>query len=126
MTMPKLHHVEEELVIKMKTYTACVEPEGLNPRIETLVNELIGRVADKWTMLVLEVLAENGELRFTRLSKLIEGISQKMLAQILRHMERAGLLTRTVHPGYGHGRTAPPPEWRNGSRSRLGLSRRAG
>lgn len=43
------------------------------------MNELIGRVADKWTMLVLEVLAEKGELRFTRLSELVTGISQKML-----------------------------------------------
>jgi hypothetical protein len=43
------------------------------------VNDLIGQVADKWTMLILEVLAEKGELRFTRLSELIEGVSQKML-----------------------------------------------
>jgi len=43
-------------------------------------------VADKWTMLVLEVLPEKGELRFTRLSELVEGISQKMLTQTLRQM----------------------------------------
>jgi DNA-binding HxlR family transcriptional regulator len=49
-------------------------------------------------MLVLEVLAEKGELRFTRLSELVEGISQKMLTQTLRQMERDGLITRTVHP----------------------------
>jgi DNA-binding HxlR family transcriptional regulator len=55
-------------------------------------------VADKWTMLVLEVLAEKGVLRFTRLSELVEGISQKMLTQTLRQMERDGLITRTVHP----------------------------
>jgi|SRR5450830_1084375 len=69
----------------------------IDPLIEALVNELIGRVADKWTMLILEVLAEKGELRFTRLSELVEGISQKMLTQTLRQMERDGLLTRTVH-----------------------------
>jgi DNA-binding HxlR family transcriptional regulator len=66
--------------------------------VESLVNELIGRVADKWTMLVLEVLAEKGELRFTRLSESVAGISQKMLTQTLRQMEREGLITRTVHP----------------------------
>ena len=44
------------------------------------------------------MLAENGELRFTRLSEFVEGISQKMLTQTLRHMERDGLITRTVHP----------------------------
>ena len=62
------------------------------------LGDLIGQVADKWTMLILEVLAEKGKLRFTRLSELVEGISQKMLTQTLRHMERDGLLTRTVHP----------------------------
>ena len=69
-----------------------------NPQLDSLVNELIGRVADKWTMLILEVLAENGELRFTRISERVEGISQKMLTQTLRQMERDGLLTRTIYP----------------------------
>jgi DNA-binding HxlR family transcriptional regulator len=81
-----------------EAYTSGTPPEVVDPRVEALVNELIGRVADKWTMLILEVLAEKGELRFTRLSELVEGISQKMLTQTLRHMERDGLLTRTVHP----------------------------
>jgi len=45
-----------------------------------LVDDLIGQVADKWTMLILEVLAEKGELRFTRLRELVEGISQKKSA----------------------------------------------
>ena len=44
-----------------------------DPRVEALVNEVIGRVADKWTMLVLEVLAEHGELRFTRIGELAGG-----------------------------------------------------
>ena len=69
-----------------------------DPRVEALVNEVIGRVADKWTMLVLEVLAEHGELRFTRVGELVGGISQKMLTQTLRAMERDGLVIRTVHP----------------------------
>jgi DNA-binding HxlR family transcriptional regulator len=71
---------------------------SMDPRIEALVEELIGRVADKWTMIVLETLQEHGELRFTRLSNLVPGISQKMLTQTLRGMERDGFLTRTVHP----------------------------
>jgi len=69
-----------------------------DPRVEALVNEIIGRVADKWTMLVLEVLAEHGETRFTRVGELVGGISQKMLTQTLRAMERDGLVIRTVHP----------------------------
>lgn len=68
-----------------------------DPRVEALVKELIGRVADKWTMLILEVLAERVELRFSRLGELVTGISQKMLTQTLRQMERDGLLTRKVH-----------------------------
>ena len=70
----------------------------LDPRVEALVNEVIGRVADKWTMIVLEVLEEHGELRFTRIGELAGGISQKMLTQTLRQMERDGLVIRTVHP----------------------------
>jgi len=73
-------------------------PAEDDPRVEALVNELIGRVADKWTMLILEVLDENGELRFTRIGALVPGISQKMLTQTLRQMERDGLVIRTVHP----------------------------
>jgi DNA-binding HxlR family transcriptional regulator len=72
--------------------------EVADPRVEALVNEVIGRVADKWTMLILEVLAEHGETRFTRVGELVGGISQKMLTQTLRQMERDGLVTRTVHP----------------------------
>ncbi len=85
-------------VMKRKTNLACDPSGDVNPRVELLVNELIGRVADKWTMLILEILAEKGELRFTRLSELVVGISQKMLTQTLRLMERDGLLIRTVHP----------------------------
>lgn len=70
----------------------------VDPRVETLVNELIGRVADKWTLLVLEELEDHGTCRFTRLSQLVPGISQKMLTQTLRAMERDGLVLRTVHP----------------------------
>lgn len=73
-------------------------PTECDPRVEALVNELIGRVADKWTMIILEVLGEQGELRFTQLSRAVPGISQKMLTQTLRQMERDGMVTRTVHP----------------------------
>ena len=85
-------------VAKAKAYAASTPPEDLDPRIEALVNELIGRVADRWTMQILEVLAEKSPLRFTRLGELVDGISQKMLTQTLRQMERDGLLTRTIYP----------------------------
>lgn len=76
----------------------CPDGTSADPQLEALVTELIGRVADKWTMIVLEVLGENGELRFTELARLIPGISQKMLTQTLRQMERDGFVHRTIHP----------------------------
>ncbi len=88
----------DDQIASAKAIAASVPPSIVDKRVETLVNNLIGCVADKWTMLVLEALAEKGELRFTRLSEMVEGISQKMLTQTLRHMEREGLITRTVHP----------------------------
>jgi DNA-binding HxlR family transcriptional regulator len=70
----------------------------MDPRVEALVTDVIGRVADKWTMLILETLTEQGALRFTQIGKAVPGISQKMLTQTLRQMERDGLVTRTIHP----------------------------
>jgi len=72
--------------------------EELDPVVGALVDEVIGRVADKWTMLVLEVLETQGKLRFTRIAEAVPGISQKMLTQTLRQMERDGLVTRTIYP----------------------------
>lgn len=72
--------------------------KDVDPRLNALVMDLIGRVADKWTMTILEVLIEGGEMRFSRISDQVPGISQKMLTQTLRQMERDGLLVRTVHP----------------------------
>ena len=69
-----------------------------DPRVEALVNEIIGRVADKWTMIVIDVPAEHGELRFTGIARRVPGISQRMLTRTLRQMEREGLVQRTVHP----------------------------
>jgi DNA-binding HxlR family transcriptional regulator len=73
-------------------------PAEVDPEVEALVREIIGRVADKWTMLVLEVLEEHGEQRFTRLGELVGNVSQKMLTKTIRQMERDGLVIRTVHP----------------------------
>ncbi len=74
------------------------EREQGDPELERLVREIIGRVADKWTMLALETLEEHGRLRFTRLGELIGGVSQKMLTKTLRQMEADGLVVRTVYP----------------------------
>jgi DNA-binding HxlR family transcriptional regulator len=81
-----------------KTKKKLAPPLVTDPKVEALVREIIERVADKWTMLVLEVLEEHGVVRFTRLGELVGGVSQKMLTKTVRQMERDGLVTRTVHP----------------------------
>ena len=96
--MNRLPQFTDAEIAAARRYAATVPPPDIDPRVEALVNDLIGRVADKWTMLILEVLSEHGIVRFTQLSRLVQGISQKMLTQTLRHMERDGLVTRTIHP----------------------------
>ncbi|ARQ00488.1 winged helix-turn-helix transcriptional regulator [Pseudorhodoplanes sinuspersici] len=56
---------------------------------------ILDRIADKWTVLVLGFL-EQEPVRFNELRRKINGISQKMLAQTLRQLERDGLVTRTA------------------------------
>jgi DNA-binding HxlR family transcriptional regulator len=58
---------------------------------------MLNRIADKWTVLVLGLL-ENEAKRFSTLQREIGGISQKMLTQTLRGLERDGLVARTVYP----------------------------
>lgn len=66
---------------------------------QALVRQMLERVADKWTLLVIDELDEaGGELRFSQLRDRIGGVSQKMLTQTLRQLERDGLVTRRVHP----------------------------
>ncbi|MNS08283.1 putative HTH-type transcriptional regulator YtcD [compost metagenome] len=67
------------------------------PEVDALVREIIARVADKWTMLILETLEEHGTLRFSQLGKHLGDISQKMLTKTLRQMECDGLVARTVY-----------------------------
>lgn len=70
----------------------------MDPAIEKLVQEIIGQVADKWTILILEALEEHGTVRFTGIARLVPGISQKMLTKTLRQMEYDGLVDRVIHP----------------------------
>lgn len=63
--------------------------------------QVLDHIAGKWTILVVDALLE-GTLRYTDLSRRIEGVSQKMLTQTLRNLEADGFITRTVYP------TIPP------------------
>lgn len=57
---------------------------------------LLNRVADKWTTLIIGLL-ENNPKRFGELRREVGGISQKMLTQTLRELERNGIVQRTVY-----------------------------
>jgi DNA-binding HxlR family transcriptional regulator len=65
------------------------------------VSELLSRVGDKWTVLLVNSLVERPR-RFNELKREIGGISQQMLTRTLRTLERDGMVARTVHP------TVPP------------------
>ena len=57
---------------------------------------VLDRVADRWAVLVVGALAD-GPLRYSALAHRVDGVSQKMLTQTLRGLERDGLVARTVH-----------------------------
>ena len=61
------------------------------------VRDLLDRLADKWSLLVVELLGDSPR-RFSDLRRHIDGISQRMLTLTLRQLERDGLVLRTVYP----------------------------
>ena len=67
----------------------------------TRINEVLSRVGDRWSVLVVISLSQYGTLRFNELKRHL-GISQRMLSLTLRGLERDGLVTRAYHP------TIPP------------------
>ena len=70
-------------------------------RADSLAREIFSDVANKWALLIINVLDER-TLRFTELRNEVDGISHKMLTQNLRMLERNGLVDRHVYP------TVPP------------------
>lgn len=62
------------------------------------VRNVIDRIGDKWSTLVLLVLEEGEVMRFSEIHKTIETISQKMLTVTLKSLEADGLIGRTVYP----------------------------
>jgi DNA-binding HxlR family transcriptional regulator len=77
------------------------EAEGHRPTECVVVREILDRVGDKWSVLVISLLGERTH-RFNELKRAIEGISQRMLTLTLRQLERDGVVLRVVHP------TVPP------------------
>ncbi|RGA02884.1 transcriptional regulator [Microbispora triticiradicis] len=86
----------------MPTRTAAQRREEARRRYDAYVatcpsRQLLDALSDKWVSLVLTALAR-GSLRYSELARTIAGVSQKMLTQTLRTMERDGLVSRTVTP----------------------------
>ncbi|WP_371602687.1 helix-turn-helix transcriptional regulator [Streptomyces sp. NBC_01220] len=61
------------------------------------IRGILDRIGDKWTLLVVAIL-DGERMRFTELQQRIPGISQRMLTRTVRHLERDGLVSRTVFP----------------------------
>ena len=62
------------------------------------MSDVLNRIGDKWSVMVVGMLSRNGTLRFNELKRLINGVSQRMLTLTLRNLERDGLVTRTIYP----------------------------
>jgi DNA-binding HxlR family transcriptional regulator len=80
----------KERMAKMSSPPSVLEPQCPSRLV-------LDRIADKWTALVIQILAR-GTMRYAELQRAIGGISQKMLTQTLRSLERDGLVQRKVHP----------------------------
>ena len=75
------------------------DPHRPNPFVAECPTRLVlDRVADKWAVLILILLMQAGPLRFNVLRRRIEGVSQKMLSQTLKSLERDGLVSRHAWP----------------------------
>ncbi|MFC0844901.1 winged helix-turn-helix transcriptional regulator [Streptomyces noboritoensis] len=86
----------------METEQIRPEPEDADvTRAESLAREIFSGVANKWALLVINVLGTR-TLRFTERRGEVDGISHKMLTQTLRGLERDGVVHRTVYA------TVPP------------------
>lgn len=77
--------------------TADLEPCGKPEHPDCGIRDVLTRVGDKWSVLVVVELASR-DRRFRELQRQIDGISQRMLTLTVRRLERDGLVTRTVFP----------------------------
>jgi len=91
----------EEGTLKLPTHcddtAGDSDPFQWDARQDCEVRQILDRIADKWSLLVIALLDER-TLRFNELRREIDGISQRMLTVTLRQLERDGLVRRTVFP----------------------------
>ena len=64
----------------------------------TAMSDVLNRIGDKWSVMVVGILSRTGTIRFNELKRSINGVSQRMLTLTLRNLERDGLVTRTIYP----------------------------
>jgi DNA-binding HxlR family transcriptional regulator len=62
------------------------------------VRNVLDRIGDKWSILVISILGEAGTLRFNQINGIIGNISQKMLTVTLKTLEADGLVSRKIYP----------------------------
>lgn len=62
------------------------------------MSDVLNRIGDKWSVMVVGMLGRNGTLRFNELKRMINGVSQRMLTLTLRNLERDGLVNRVIYP----------------------------
>jgi DNA-binding HxlR family transcriptional regulator len=72
------------------------EPEVFNADCPS--QRVLETIADKWSVIVIYALSTQERRRYSELQRLIGGVSQKMLTQTLRKLERDGLVERNVYP----------------------------
>lgn len=71
--------------------------KNFHPTGNCPIRDILCRLGDKWSMLVLITLNVNGTMRFSDIQKTISDISQRMLTVTLRTLEADGLVSRTVY-----------------------------
>ncbi|MFC8423156.1 winged helix-turn-helix transcriptional regulator [Streptomyces sp. NPDC057236] len=79
------------------TTPADLEPCGREDHPDCGIRDVLDRIGDKWSVLVIVELA-SGPRRFRELQRAVDGISQRMLTLTVRRLERDGLVLRTVYP----------------------------
>lgn len=84
-------------VTRMVEGAADLEPCGRADHPDCGIRDVLDRVGDRWSVLVVVELA-SGVRRFRELQRAIDGISQRMLTLTVRRLERDGLVVRTVYP----------------------------
>ena len=81
----------------MVTTSTAAEFVGNPYQADCPTRHLMDRIGDRWTVLIVGILGDR-DARFSELRRSVQGISQKMLTQTLRGLERDGLVLRTLYP----------------------------